>query len=282
MRSESLVVIKDSISHPCTYYSHLYSRWKENTPRKVTALRSLYLTFKQTLFSICADEWWRISRAACVNKAVRFDLTVCVCCWRCGCWSSPALCLCQLDTSCQCLSMVSEEKWGSHLLNCLNGYAQQEWVFLHPKNKNPNVCPPGAALGRLLGEGVAYVTQGQKWDMRLNPGGYALVGIYRKINILWNWVILKTSPIYRERCILFFSFCLKGAAAFSGAVTHTLSPALLAVELTGQVSHAVPVLLATLLANGVARSRQRPSFYDAVSISKALPHLPSLAKACPS
>lgn len=55
---------------------------------------------------------------------------------------------------------------------------------MHPKNKNPNVCPPGAALGRLLGEGVAYVTPGQKWDMRLNPGGYALVGIYRKINIL--------------------------------------------------------------------------------------------------
>ncbi|TWW56268.1 Chloride channel protein [Takifugu flavidus] len=106
----------------------------------------------------------------------------------------------------------------------------------------------GAALGRLLGEGVAYVTPGQKWDMRLNPGGYALVG----------------------------------AAAFSGAVTHTLSPALLAVELTGQFSHAVPVLLATLLANGVARARQRPSFYDAISISKALPHLPSLAKACPS
>uniref|UniRef100_A0A674N7D8 Chloride channel K n=1 Tax=Takifugu rubripes TaxID=31033 RepID=A0A674N7D8_TAKRU len=93
----------------------------------------------------------------------------------------------------------------------------------------------GAALGRLLGEGVAYVTPGQKWDMRLNPGGYALVG----------------------------------AAAFSGAVTHTLSPALLAVELTGQFSHAVPVLLATLLANGVARARQRPSFYDAISITKA-------------
>lgn len=39
------------------------------------------------------------------------DLTVCVCVLlvlRCGCWSSPALCLCQLDTSCQCLSTVSE------------------------------------------------------------------------------------------------------------------------------------------------------------------------------
>lgn len=73
-----------------------------------------------------------------------------------------------------------------------------------------------------------------------------------------------------------------GAAAFSGAVTHTLSPALLAMELTGHFGHALPILLATLLANGVARSRQRPSFYDAISISKRLPHLPSLVKVCPS
>lgn len=76
-------------------------------------------------------------------------------------------------------------------------------------------------------------------------------------------------------------FCLAGAAAFSGAATHTLSPALLAIELTGQFSHAVPVLLATLLANAVARSGQRPSFYDAIAISKKLPHLPSLMKAQP-
>ncbi|KAM9350559.1 chloride channel K [Symphorus nematophorus] len=109
----------------------------------------------------------------------------------------------------------------------------------------------GAALGRLLGEGVALLfftglTSSPQWTS-VNPGGYALAG----------------------------------AAAFSGAVTHTLSPALLAVELTGQFSHAVPILLATLLANAVARSGHRPSFYDALSISKRLPHLPSLIKACP-
>ncbi|XP_068454245.1 chloride channel K [Clinocottus analis] len=109
----------------------------------------------------------------------------------------------------------------------------------------------GAALGRLIGEGAAYVsstglTSGQQWAS-INPGGYALAG----------------------------------AAAFSGAVTHTLSPALLALELTGQFSHAVPILLATLLANALARSGQSPSFYDAISISKKLPHLPSLMKACP-
>ncbi|XP_074500728.1 chloride channel K [Sebastes fasciatus] len=109
----------------------------------------------------------------------------------------------------------------------------------------------GAAFGRLLAEGVAYgssigLISGQQWAS-INPGAYALAG----------------------------------AAAFSGAVTHTLSPALLALELTGQFSHAVPIFLATLLANALARSGHRPSFYDALSISKRLPHLPSLTKACP-
>ncbi|XP_056130768.1 chloride channel K [Lampris incognitus] len=109
----------------------------------------------------------------------------------------------------------------------------------------------GAAMGRLVGEGLAHVSStrdstGHRWAS-VYPGGYALAG----------------------------------AAAFSGAVTHTLSPALLAMELTGQFTHAAPVLLATLVANALARSGQRPSFYDTLSISKRLPHLPSLVKACP-
>lgn len=111
VRGESLDVIKDSISHPCTYYSHLSSWWKENTSRKVTVLNRLYLTCRPALFSIRVDEWWLISRAACVNKAVTVKTIVCICFWRFGCWSSPALCLCQLDTSCQYLFTVSEEKW---------------------------------------------------------------------------------------------------------------------------------------------------------------------------
>ncbi|XP_024915453.1 chloride channel K isoform X2 [Cynoglossus semilaevis] len=103
----------------------------------------------------------------------------------------------------------------------------------------------GAVLGRLHGELAAYLFSGG--GMSFNPGGYALAG----------------------------------AAAFSGAVTHTMSPALLAIELTGQFAHALPVLLSTLLANAVSRSGQRPSFYDAISISKKLPHLPSMKKVYP-
>ncbi|KAI1892639.1 hypothetical protein AGOR_G00135640 [Albula goreensis] len=109
----------------------------------------------------------------------------------------------------------------------------------------------GACIGRLLGEGLACMfpdgIHSEGKISPINPGGYALAG----------------------------------AAAFSGAVTHTLSPALLALELTGQSTHAAPILLATLLANALARSGHRPSFYDAISISKKLPHLPSLLLARP-
>uniref|UniRef100_A0A8C1NII9 Uncharacterized protein n=1 Tax=Cyprinus carpio TaxID=7962 RepID=A0A8C1NII9_CYPCA len=45
-----------------------------------------------------------------------------------------------------------------------------------------------------------------------------------------------------------------GAAAFSGAVTHTHSPALLALEMTGQCSHTVPTLVATLVCSGFGMS----------------------------
>ncbi|XP_061115092.1 chloride channel K [Conger conger] len=109
----------------------------------------------------------------------------------------------------------------------------------------------GAGIGRLMGEGLACMFpngfHSEENISPVNPGGYALAG----------------------------------AAAFSGAVTHTLSPALLALELTGQSTHAAPVLLATLISNALARSRLRPSFYDAVSVAKRLPHLPSLLRARP-
>jgi H+/Cl- antiporter ClcA len=64
-----------------------------------------------------------------------------------------------------------------------------------------------------------------------------------------------------------------GAAAFSGAVTHTISTALLAFELTGQIVHALPVLMAVLAANVISQNLQ-PSFYDGTIMAKKLPYLP--------
>ncbi|XP_065385518.1 chloride channel protein ClC-Ka isoform X4 [Macaca fascicularis] len=101
----------------------------------------------------------------------------------------------------------------------------------------------GAAIGRLLGEALALAF----------PEGIVAGGV--------------TNPIMPG------GYALAGAAAFSGAVTHTISTALLAFELTGQIVHALPVLMAVLAANAIAQSCQ-PSFYDGTIIVKKLPYLP--------
>ncbi|XP_076789955.1 chloride channel protein ClC-Ka isoform X3 [Arvicanthis niloticus] len=101
----------------------------------------------------------------------------------------------------------------------------------------------GAAIGRLLGEALSVAfPEGIVAGGEVNPimpGGYALAG----------------------------------AAAFSGAVTHTISTALLAFELTGQIIHALPVLMAVLAANVISQNCQ-PSFYDGTIMAKKLPYLP--------
>ncbi|XP_064418255.1 chloride channel protein 2-like [Latimeria chalumnae] len=103
----------------------------------------------------------------------------------------------------------------------------------------------GAAFGRLVGESMAaWLPDGIHADgntYRIVPGGYAVVG----------------------------------AAALSGAVTHTVSTAVIVFELTGQISHILPVMIAVILANAVAQSLQ-PSLYDSIIRIKKLPYLPEL------
>ncbi|XP_063162432.1 chloride channel protein 2 isoform X2 [Candoia aspera] len=103
----------------------------------------------------------------------------------------------------------------------------------------------GAAFGRLMGESMAaWFPDGIHTDnniYRIVPGGYAVVG----------------------------------AAALSGAVTHTVSTAVIVFELTGQISHILPVMIAVILANAVAQSLQ-PSLYDSIIRIKKLPYLPEL------
>ncbi|KAK1790694.1 hypothetical protein P4O66_014553 [Electrophorus voltai] len=103
----------------------------------------------------------------------------------------------------------------------------------------------GAAFGRLVGESMAAVfPEGIHSDgtvYPIVPGGYAVVG----------------------------------AAALSGAVTHTVSTAVIVFELTGQISHILPVMIAVILANAVAQSLQ-PSLYDSIIRIQKLPYLPEL------
>ncbi|XP_058486452.1 chloride channel protein 2a isoform X5 [Solea solea] len=103
----------------------------------------------------------------------------------------------------------------------------------------------GAAFGRLVGEIMAAMfPDGIHADGRVYPivpGGYAVVG----------------------------------AAALAGAVTHTVSTAVIVFELTGQISHILPVMIAVILANAVAQSLQ-PSLYDSIIRIQKLPYLPEL------
>ncbi|XP_074626066.1 chloride channel protein 2-like isoform X1 [Acropora palmata] len=105
----------------------------------------------------------------------------------------------------------------------------------------------GAAFGRLVGEAMAtWFPDGVNSGDAITPivpGGYAVVG----------------------------------AAALSAAVTHTISTSVIVFELTGQITHILPVMIAVLVANAIAQWLQ-PSFYDSIIQIKRLPYLPDVTK----
>eukprot|EP00962_Isochrysis_galbana_P060416 scaffold34853_cov67-Isochrysis_galbana.AAC.1 len=82
----------------------------------------------------------------------------------------------------------------------------------------------GAAVGRLYGELLNDLTP---IDMMITAGGYAVVG----------------------------------AAAMAAGVTRTVSTAVIVFELTGQLNHMLPVLVAVLIATGVGNACNA-SIYD--------------------
>ncbi|GFR83380.1 chloride channel protein [Elysia marginata] len=106
----------------------------------------------------------------------------------------------------------------------------------------------GAAFGRLVGESMAaWFPEGiPSGDTvrKIVPGGYAVVG----------------------------------AASMSGSVTRTISTAVIVFEVTGQISHVLPAVIAVLIANAVANIFQ-PSFYDSIIKLKKLPYLPDIVSA---
>ncbi|XP_069774261.1 LOW QUALITY PROTEIN: chloride channel protein-like [Narcine bancroftii] len=71
-------------------------------------------------------------------------------------------------------------------------------------------------------------------------------------------------------------YAVIGAAAMTGAVTHAVSTAVICFELTGQISHILPMMVAVILANIVAQGLQ-PSLYDSIIQVKKLPYLPELS-----
>jgi chloride channel 2 len=93
----------------------------------------------------------------------------------------------------------------------------------------------GAALGRLVGE----VLQRVHLLPGIVPAGYAVVG----------------------------------AAAFAAGTTRTLSSSIICFELTRQLEHLLPVLLAVLIASAVGNFFG-PSIYDELLKMKGLPFMP--------
>uniref|UniRef100_A0A8C5RBU8 Chloride voltage-gated channel 1 n=1 Tax=Leptobrachium leishanense TaxID=445787 RepID=A0A8C5RBU8_9ANUR len=104
----------------------------------------------------------------------------------------------------------------------------------------------GASFGRTVGELMAY----------LFPDG-----------ILFDGIVYKILP---------GGYAVIGAAALTGAVTHTVSTAVICFELTGQISHILPMLISVIMANVVAQNLQ-PSLYDSIIQVKRLPYLPDLS-----
>ncbi|KAK8738710.1 hypothetical protein OTU49_017422 [Cherax quadricarinatus] len=106
----------------------------------------------------------------------------------------------------------------------------------------------GAAVGRIVGETMAYI-----FPNGLNYGGH-------------NHIIIPGG------------YSIAGAAAMAGAVTHTISTSVIVFELTGQITHIIPVMVAVLIANGIAQLLQ-PSVYDSIIQIKKLPYLPDILTA---
>lgn len=67
--------------------------------------------------------------------------------------------------------------------------------------------------------------------------------------------------------ILAGAYSVAGSAAFAGANTGALSSAVIAFEMTGQVTHLLPVIVAILCATITARLFC-PSIYDSLIILK--------------
>ncbi|GMS82201.1 hypothetical protein PENTCL1PPCAC_4376, partial [Pristionchus entomophagus] len=107
----------------------------------------------------------------------------------------------------------------------------------------------GAAFGRCIGELVYFQSGGQllTWHGQVHdvyPGVYAVVG----------------------------------AAAFAGAVTQTVSVAVIVFEMTSQLLFLLPVMIGVLTSNAVS-SYLAPSIYDSIIRLRHLPYLPDIKRA---
>lgn len=72
-------------------------------------------------------------------------------------------------------------------------------------------------------------------------------------------------------------YAVVAAAAFSGGVTHTISTSVIVFELTGQIHHILPVMVAVLVSNAVCQMLS-PSIYDSIIQLRGMPYIPDLRR----
>lgn len=96
---------------------------------------------------------------------------------------------------------------------------------------------------------------------------------------------------------LLSGYAVVGAAALSGSVTHTISTSVIVFELTGQIHHILPVMVAVLISNAVCQvcslssicyvlvvwchhscQTLSPSIYDSIIQLRGMPYLPDLRR----
>eukprot|EP00051_Salpingoeca_urceolata_P013556 m.170384 g.170384 ORF g.170384 m.170384 type:complete len:892 (+) comp17827_c0_seq2:442-3117(+) len=72
-------------------------------------------------------------------------------------------------------------------------------------------------------------------------------------------------------------YAVVGAAALAGSVTQSISTSVIVFELTGQIQHILPVMIAVLLSISICQ-KLSPSLYDSIIQLKGMPYLPDLRK----
>ena len=125
----------------------------------------------------------------------------------------------------------------------------------------------GAAFGRMIGEAMyLWFPEG----MRSGVSHSILPGY-----IFFYCAICTNITLITSKLFFLGSYAIVGAAAFSAGVTHTVSISVVVAEMTGQIQHIIPVLVAVIVSNAISTLLQ-PSLYESIIMIKNLPYLPNI------
>jgi chloride channel 2 len=131
----------------------------------------------------------------------------------------------------------------------------------------------GAAFGRMIGEAMhLWFPEGVRIGGALSP---ILPGTILNKTISVHFFLLWNSQIHGKHFSAAGGYAIVGAAAFSAGLTHSISICVVISEMTGQIRHIIPVMIAVLVANAISTLLQ-PSLYDSIIMIKKLPYLPDI------